>query len=138
MNHNVRKLFTQCVDDTLQIEPHSERRVCRAIQQRRQHNQVLLGTGDRTHQILVLLVVSVEEYQLLLPVSRIVENVDVQSNLNGRLVERVDEALNEPLFQPQQVSGGNGIFKPRQRGLTCQIGIVRQTVRDHFEDGVTE
>ena len=56
---------------------------------------------------------------------------------NGRLVERVDEALNEPLFQPQQVSGGNGIFKPRQRGLTCQIGIVRQTVRDHFEDGVT-
>ena len=88
--------------DTLQIVPDSECRVGCAVQQRRQHDRVVLGTGDRANQVLVLLVESVEQCQLLLPMGSIVEHVDVQRHLAWRLSEGVDEAVDEPVFQPQK------------------------------------
>ena len=50
----------------------------RAVQQREHYHQIVLGTGDRPRQVLVLLVKAVEERQLLGAVSRIVERVDVE------------------------------------------------------------
>ena len=96
----------------------------------------IFGTGNRTNKILVLPVESVEEDQLLLSVGRIVEDVDVQGDLRGWFVEGIHEPPNEMLFQSQQVARSDSIFKSRQGGLTGQIVVVGQPVRDHLENGV--
>jgi hypothetical protein len=67
----------------------------------RQHNHVVLGTGDGANQVLLLLVVSVKECQLLIAMGGVIEHVDVQGDFTWRLVERVDKAFDEPIFQPQ-------------------------------------
>jgi len=50
----------------------------RSEQQTQHHDLIVLGTRDHTRLVLILVVVTVEERQLLLAVSRIVIHIDIK------------------------------------------------------------
>ena len=86
----------------LQIVLGPQPRVSRAVQQIAHHHHVIFRAGPRHRQILILTVMAVEQHQLLLAMSRVVERVEVQSDLRRRLVERRDELIDEHVPQPKQ------------------------------------
>jgi len=60
-----------------------------------EHDRVVFGAGDDNRQILILFVVSMKHNQLLLPVRGVVEGIDIEGEMPGRLVEGLDERINE-------------------------------------------
>ena len=48
------------------------------MQQHGKRDRVVLGAGDQPHLILILVIVAVKERELLLAVSRIIEQIDVE------------------------------------------------------------
>ena len=80
-------------------------------------------TDDR--QILILFIVSVEHDQLLLPVRGVVEGVDVEREVAGRLVEGLDEQIHQDVAQPPQVGDRDGVLEPREGRLTGEVGVRR-------------
>ena len=78
----------------------SQRRVGRAMQEADHHHQVVFGAGDRPRQVLVLVVLTVKEGQLLITVRWVIERIDVERDLRRRLLIRSDELVNEDVLQP--------------------------------------
>ena len=114
----------------------AERRARRPMHQHGEQHQIVLRARDDSRQILILFVEAVKERQLLLAVRGIVERVDIQRQRTGRLVERLDELLQEPLLQPQQLTGRDGILHPRERRLAGQVVVVGQASGHQFEEAV--
>ncbi len=112
---------SQSLHDARQILDHTQRRIGLAIEEHGEHYQVILGTGDDPHQVLILLVEAVVEGELLLAMRRIVEYIDVQRELRRRLIEGSHELLQEPRFQSQQIAGCDGVLQSRQRRLAGQV-----------------
>ena len=66
-----------------------------AVSQAHQRNHVVLGTGDDDRQILILFIVSVKHDQLLIAVRGIVEGVEIEREMPRRLIERLDELVDQ-------------------------------------------
>ena len=88
--------------------------------QRQQDELVVVGAGDEQRQILVLVVVAVPEGQLLIPVCRIIDGVEVEGQMFGRGRERSDELIDEQIAEAEQGGDVDDILEARQRGLTGQ------------------
>ena len=67
---------------------------------------------------------------------RVVEGIEVEREVVGRRVERLDEQIDQHVAQPPEVGDRDGVLEPRQRGLAGEVGIVGESVGDELEDGV--
>jgi hypothetical protein len=99
-------------------------------------HQVILGAGDDTNEVLVLIVKAMKQRQPLLTVSRIIEQIDVQGKLRSSRCKRFDQAIDEPIFHPRQVGGGHRILQTRNRRLTRQVQFVGSPLGNQFEDRI--
>jgi hypothetical protein len=62
------------------------------------HDQLVgVGRGDERGKVLVLVEVAVEERQLLVPMSRIIDGIDVEGQAARRRGERGDELIDEDI-----------------------------------------
>src|SRR5262249_31992926 len=84
-----------------------------------------VGAGDEQGEVLVLLVVAVKQRQLLLPMGRIIDGIEVQEQLPGRYGEAGDELVDQHI--PQALQGGDrdGVLPARQGRLAGQGGVGR-------------
>ena len=105
----------------------------RAEQQAQHHDLVILGTRDHARLVLILIVVTVEECQLLLAMSWIVVRVDVKGEACRWRIERGDELVDEHVLQTPQHGNGDCVLKARQRRLAGQIIRVRRPTGNQLE-----
>lgn len=109
----------------------------RAVPQSDHHREVGLRIRDDQREVLLLTVVPVEQRQLLLAVSRVVEAVEVKRQSPRLLVERVEELLDEQFPQSQQRLDADRILEPRQRRLRGQFGpVLGQPIADQLKHGI--
>ena len=119
-----------------QVVVGAEGGVTGAVPQPDQQDHVVLGAGDDDRQVLILLVVAVEHDQLLLPVRRVVEGVEVEGEVRRRRVEGLEEQIDQHVAQPPQVGDRDGVLEPREGGLAGEVGVVGESVGEELEDGV--
>jgi hypothetical protein len=77
-----------------------------------QKHLVVLSAAGNQWQVLVLLVVPVEEGELLLAVSGVVEGAKVQFQTCRRSLEGLDELIDQHVPQPVQVADGHRVLEP--------------------------
>ena len=119
-----------------QVIVHSQGCLAGAVSQADQEHHVVLGAGDDDRQILILIIVSMKHDQLLLAMRGVVEGVDVEREMAWRLIERLDEQVDQHVAQPPQVGDRDSVLEPRERRLAGEVGVVGQAVGDELEDGV--
>jgi hypothetical protein len=65
-----------------------------------QHDElVVIGTGDDQRQVLVLVIVTVPEGQLLLAVGRVIDRVQVEGHVTRRGVDGGEELVEDDVAQ---------------------------------------
>jgi hypothetical protein len=129
--------FSQPRDEILQILVGSQRGMRRAVPQGHHHRQVRFGIGDDQGEVLVLSVVAVEQRELLGPVRRIVEAVQVERQPSRLLSEGLDKLIDQQLPQAEERLDADGVHEPRERRLRGQLGlVVRQPITDQLKDRV--
>ena len=128
--------FSQTRHEIFDVVFRAQDGVGRAVQQADHRHRVVFGAGDGPRQILVLLVITVEERQLLLAVSRVVEGVDVEGQMPWRFGEGSEELIDENVPQIIERADADLIFEAGQRGLTGQGRLVGRAVGEHLEDRV--
>src|SRR5581483_4697086 len=74
--------------------------------------------------------------QLLVPVRRVVDGVEVEGQGGRRLGERGDELVDEDVPEPFEGGNGDGVLEAGQGGLTGQVRPVRGAVGDELEDRI--
>ena len=67
---------------------------------------------------------------------RVVEGIDVQREVRGRLVERGDELVEQHVLQAKETAGADGVLEPRERGLAGQIPTGDRPAADELEDRI--
>jgi hypothetical protein len=96
---------------------------------------VVVGAGEDQRQVLVLVVIAVPERQLLVPVGRVIDGVQVEGQVARRRVEGGDELVDEDVTQPLERFDGDGILEAGQGGLAGQVVLLRGAVSDELETG---
>src|SRR5262249_25690643 len=99
---HARPGLTQAPDQILQIVVGPQGRMHGARPQREDDRLIIVGTGDERGEILILIEVAVEQAQLLLAVSGVIDGVEVQREVLGWCGKRADELLDEDVAQPFQ------------------------------------
>ena len=97
----IRPSLTQSFHEITQVVFHSRCRVRATKQQAQHHDLVVLGAGNNPRLILVLVVASVEQNQLLVAVRRVVASVNVEYELSRRFIERCHELIDKQLLKPK-------------------------------------
>ena len=83
-----------------------------------------------------MVIVTVEHDQLLLPVRRVVEGVDIEREVVRRRVERLEEQIHEHVAEPPQIGDGDGVLEAGEGGLAGQVAVLGEPVGEELEDGV--
>ena len=104
---------------------------------------IVLRAGERQRVILVLIVVSMKQRELLLAVRRIVPGIPVQGDPRrwfGKrwLGKRWQEQVHKHAPRAVPISDADGVLKPRERRLTGQVllRIAGIAIRNPLEDRV--
>jgi hypothetical protein len=71
---------------------------------------------------------------MLLPVRRVVERVDVEGEVPGRLLEGSNEQIDEDVAQPPQAGDRDGVPEPREGRLTGEVRAVGGPIGDELEE----
>ena len=136
MDADIRPGLPQPRDQIVQVILRAQSRMRRAMQQAYADHQVVFGAGDGTRQILILFVVAVKECQLLLAMGRIVERIDVQRQVFGRLGKRCNELINQVVLQLEEALYANRVLESRECRLACQIVIVDRSAAEKLENRI--
>jgi len=94
--------LAQAPDQILQIVVGPQGRMHRPGPQRQDDRLIIVGTGDERGEILILIEVAVEQDQLLLAMSGVIDGVDVERQVLGWFGKRADELIDEDVAQPLQ------------------------------------
>jgi hypothetical protein len=119
-----------------QIVIRSQMSGTRAVPKPHERDHVRFGTGDRDWQVLILLVKTMKEDQLLLAMRRIVERINVQSDARWRRGEGLQKFVADHVSQSLEIGRCDRILKPGKCRLTGQVDIVRQAITNQLECGI--
>ncbi len=99
-----------------QVVVRSERRRTGAVTPTHECDHVGLGTGDRDRQVLVLLVETVKEDQLLPAMRGVVEGIPVERDARRRGREGVQKLVAQRVPQSPEVGDRDGVAPPARGG----------------------
>ncbi len=77
-----------------------------------------------------------KHYQLLIAMRRIVEGIEIEREVRGGRLERLEEQVDQDIPEPPQVRNREGVLEAGQGRLTGQVGKLRETIGDHLEDRI--
>jgi hypothetical protein len=99
------------------------------------------GLAHDHREVLMLVVKSVEEGELLLAVGRVVGRIGIDRDDIGhatavRSLEPLDAELDREVDRTEDRIGGHRVLEPRERRLARESLVVGEPVGDHLEDRV--
>src|SRR5580692_7550547 len=100
------------------------------------YDLIVIGAGDERGEVLVLLEVTVEEDELLLAVSRVIDGVDIEGEMLGRGREGGNELIDENITQAEQGTHRDGVLETRMGRLTGQVGAVGGSTGHQLENRI--
>jgi hypothetical protein len=106
------------------------------VTQTEHHDVVGPFAGNDQGQILVLLVVTVKECELLIAVGRVIDGVEVEGERDGWFGEGRDELIDEDVAEPPERRDVDEVLEAGECGLTGEVLVVGRAVGEEFEGGV--